>query len=241
MIKVIDGLQRAINRLQMDVVSDNFINWLVRANAGMFEKGNVWCFDHAIANLPSQSPIVEIGSFCGLSTNIISYYKLKYGVKNTLFCSDAWNFEGAENSQFLGGHPSLTHSDYKEYVKTSFMRNVEFFSSHDLPYPIELFSDDFFAEWVQESTLTDVFDRSVKLGGPISFAFIDGNHQYDFARRDFQNVDKYLDIGGFILFDDSADGTKWEVKQVVAEVLESGRYELVNKNPNYFFKKLKNV
>ncbi|WP_264320280.1 class I SAM-dependent methyltransferase [Zarconia navalis] len=185
--------------------------------------------------------MIEIGSFCGLSTNLISYFKLKKNVKNKLFCSDAWNFEGAEKKDFLGGHPYLKHSDYKEFVRESFIRNVKFFSGQDLPYAIELFSDDFFAEWIHGSQLTDIFGRSIQLGGSISFAFIDGNHQYDFVRRDFYNVDRLLEVGGFLLFDDSADGTQWEVKQVITEVLESERYELVKKNPNYFFKKLKHL
>ncbi|MBE9040024.1 class I SAM-dependent methyltransferase [Oscillatoriales cyanobacterium LEGE 11467] len=176
-----------------------------------------------------------------MSTNLISYFKLKKNVKNKLFCSDAWNFEGAEKKDFLGGHPYLKHSDYKEFVRESFIRNVKFFSGQDLPYAIELFSDDFFAEWIHGSQLTDIFGRSIQLGGSISFAFIDGNHQYDFVRRDFYNVDRLLEVGGFLLFDDSADGTQWEVKQVITEVLESERYELVKKNPNYFFKKLKHL
>ena len=241
MSKVIDGFKRAIDRLQTEVISDNFIKWLFRANSGMFEKGNLWCFDYAISHLPSSSPIVEIGPFCGLSTNLISYFKLKHGVENKLFCSDAWDFEGADKKEFLGEHPYLKHSDYKEFVKDSFVRNVKFFSARDLPYAIELLSDDFFAEWIYGSELTDLFGRSIRLGGSISFAFIDGNHNYDFVRRDFYNVDRLLEIGGFVLFDDSADGTQWEVKQIVADVIASERYELVKKNPNYFFKKLKHL
>ena len=99
--KAIDGMKRAIDRLQTEVVSDNFIKWLFRANPGMFEEGNLWCFDYAIANLPSDAPIVEVGPFCGLSTNLMTYFKLKHSAKNKLFCSDAWDFEGAGKKKFL--------------------------------------------------------------------------------------------------------------------------------------------
>ena len=57
------------------------------------------------------------------------------------------------------------------------------------------------------------------------------------ARRDFENCDKYLEPGGFLLFDDSGDGTTWEVCRVVQEVVRSGRYHLVRHKPNYFFQK----
>lgn len=43
--------------------------------------------------------------------------------------------------------------------------------------------------------------------------------------------------GGFILFDESATGSDWEVCRVVQEVAETGRYELVARNPNWFFRK----
>jgi hypothetical protein len=66
---------------KINYVSDWFINWLCYANAGLLNKGNIWCFDYAISHLQSEARIVEIGSFCGLSTNIITYLKLKPGGK----------------------------------------------------------------------------------------------------------------------------------------------------------------
>ena len=82
-----------------------------------------------------------------------------------------------------------------------------------------------------------MFGRETQLGGPIAFCFIDGNHSYEFARRDFENTDRHLQPGGFILFDDSGDGSDWGVCKVVAEVAATGRYELIATNPNYLFKK----
>ena len=43
--------------------------------------------------------------------------------------------------------------------------------------------------------------------------------------------------GGFILFDDSADGSEWEVCRVVREIKAAGRHEVVIQNPNYLFVK----
>lgn len=220
--------------------ADDFIKWLCFANAGMLNTGNIWCLDYAISHLPSQAPIVEIGSFCGLSTNLITYLKLKHGVGNKLICCDPWDFGASEKGETLAGHPYIQREDYKEFVKSSFIKNVSFFSQHDLPFAIEAESDDFFAQWLRQKNANDVFGQNIQLGGSISLAYIDGNHSYEFAKRDFENVDKFLEIGGYILFDDSADGSGWEVCQVVAEVSSTGRYQLIKKSPNYFFKKLKN-
>lgn len=215
----------------------SFMDWLTYANPGMLDRGNVYCFDYAIRNLPSTAPIIEIGSFCGLSTNMITYFKEKHRVKNALVTCDEWNFEGAENGGMLGDSRSISHSDYRIFVRDSYLRNVRMFSRYDLPFTIEVVSDVFFNAWALEEKRTDVFGREFQLGGPISFCYIDGNHSYAFAKRDFDNCDKFLENGGFVLFDDSGDGTGWDVCKVVKEVLETGRYELVSKSPNYFFRK----
>ena len=242
-MKIVNKFKSLISKARkkevINYISDEFIDWLCFANAGMLERGNVWCFDYALSNLPSLAPIVEIGSFCGLSTNAITYLKLKHGVKNKLICSDAWEFEGAEEGSTLGDHPYMQHQEYKEFVKSNFKNNTSFFSRHDLPFAIELKSNDFFQQWEQGKNVVDVFGRKIQLGEKISFAYIDGNHTYDSVLCDFQNVDKFLEIGGFILFDDSADSSGWEVCQVVAEISKLTRYKLIKKNPNYLFKKLK--
>lgn len=212
--------------------------WLCFANAGMLERGNLYCIDHAIRNLPSEAPVLEIGSFCGLSTNLISYYKEKHGVRNRLITCDKWEFEHSEPGRLLGGSKSITHDEYREFVKQTFIRNVQMFSRPAFPYTLEMLSEEFFALWRAGQKSEDVFGRTVELGGPISFAFIDGNHSYEFAKRDFENCDEFLESGGFILFDDSADGTEWEVCKVVKEIEKLDRYEVVVKNPNYLFRKM---
>ena len=214
-----------------------YMSWLKYANAGMLKRGNAYCFDHAVKHLPSSSPIVEIGSFCGLSTNMITHMKERHGAKNSLITCDRWLFEGSEQGGMLGGSCTVSHTDYREFVKESYIRNIKFFSRYDLPYTVELFSDEFFTAWTAGERMNDVLGREITLGGPISFCYIDGNHSYDFAKRDFENTDRHLEAGGFLLFDDSGDGSKWEVCRVVQEVISTGRYELIDKSPNYFFRK----
>jgi hypothetical protein len=218
-----------------------FISWLRFANAGMLDEGNIYCFEYAIERLPSESPLIEIGSFCGLSTNLMVFYLNKFARINTLITTDKWIFEGAENPQALLEGSNIYHELYKQFVKDTYIRNISFFSHDRLPYTIEQFSDEFFNMWKENKTVTDVLGRQIQLGGNISLAYIDGNHTYEYSKRDFENTDKFLEKGGFILFDDSADGSGWEVCKVVEEVKQTRRYELVLKNPNYLFRKIKDV
>lgn len=215
-----------------------FIDWLRFANAGMLDEGNLYCFQYAIQNLPSDNPIIEIGSFCGLSTNLITFYLRQFLKNNKVITCDKWIFEGGENQDALLEGSTFKHKEYREFVKDTFMRNISFFSKENLPYTIECFSDEFFLLWGNKEKSRDLFGREIQLGGNISFAYIDGNHTYEFAKRDFENTDKWLERGGFILFDDSGDLTGWEVKKVINEVKQSGKYEVIAANPNYLVRKI---
>ncbi len=216
-------------------VMDDYIAYLSFVNAGMLNKGNLLCFDYAIRNLPSNNPIIEIGSFCGLSTNLLAYFKQRHGATNPIFNCDRWEFEGAAGNV---GESSISHDQYRTFARDSYLRNVKMFSREELPHTVEKLSEDFFAAWAAESVTTDVFGRPAHLGGPISFCYIDGNHSYDCAKSDFQNTDRFLEPGGFILFDDSADGSQWEVCRVIEEVKQLKNYRMVTKNPNYLFQKM---
>ena len=195
--------------------SDEYITKLCYANTGFLNIGNIWCFDYVISHLPSENPMIEIGSFCGLSSNVITYFKHKYSQKNKLICVDPWDFSDGDNSALIGNHPYLTNGKYTEIIQSKFKENLMLFSSYNLPYPVRLKSEDFLQKWGEAIIIEDIFERKIQLGGQISFAYIDGNHDYEFVKNDFQQVDKYLEIGGFILFDDSAEDSAWGVNQLV--------------------------
>jgi len=218
-------------------ISDGFINWLIFANAGMLNRGNIYAMKYAVDNLPSTNPVLEIGSFCGLSTNLIGYLLQTSGKKNRIFSCDKWFFEGAEMSRNIG-ESEISFRQYREFVKANFIRNVEFFSPHNKPYTVEAFSDDFFKLWEKNETVSDVFGRNIQLGGKISFGYIDGNHNYNFVKRDFENLDRYLETGGYVLFDDSSDSDSFGLTRLMKEIKQKINYELVMKNPNYLFKKI---
>ena len=217
--------------------SKEFLSWIRMAVPGMLEPGNLSAMEYAVCNMPTGSPVVEIGSFCGLSSVIVSYLLEKHDKESVLFCCDKWEFEGQKLGMPLGDSKSVTHDDYQSYVKESYKRSMRTFASCRLPFAIECFSDEFFNLWGNNENVKDVFDRPIQLGGDIGFCFIDGNHTYEFARRDFENTDRSLLPGGFILFDDSADNSPWEVNRLTREIAKGSTYDLVMKNPNYLFRK----
>jgi hypothetical protein len=206
-------------------ISDEFTDLLCGINSGWLERGNLYCFDYAVRNLPSDSPLVEIGAFCGLSTNLITYHKELHSVRNKLINCDKWLWGSTER---IGGS-SFTYPEYLHFAKETYVRNVTMFSRFGLPYTVEQFSSDFFEKWRRGGEERDVFGRTIRLGGPISFCYVDGNHAYEYVRRDFEDADEFLERGGFILFDDSSDYTRWEVARVRDEVIAGGRYEVVAK------------
>jgi Methyltransferase domain len=209
-----------------------FMNWLTYVNAGWLDRGNVDAFDYALQHLPSDAPIIEIGAFCGLSANMLTELKRQHGIKNRLISCDFWGYSSA-----TPGPKPITDDDYRRFQKESYIRNVRTFSYDDLPFAVHATSDHFFEQWAARARVHEILGRDIQLGGRISFAYIDGDHEYEGVKRDFVNVDRWLDRGGCVLFDDSSDDSPWGANRVVKEVLAGGRYRLIARNPHYFFEK----
>lgn len=226
-----------LSEVRQDIQSDEYIRWICQIQGGWLNvgHGNIADFNYAITHMPDEGVVIEIGSFLGLSTNIIAYLAIKNNRVNPFFSCDPWSFEGTEEP--IGGYFDASHTDYREYAKKLFKMNVELFSGDRKPYAIESFSERFLELWDSGETVQDVFERTVNLGGAISFAYIDGAHTYEAAKTDFSGIDRHLLSGGFILFDDSGDDSPFECRKVISEVLANPSYELVSKSPNYFFRK----
>jgi hypothetical protein len=229
----------APNGTQIDI-TDDYVKWLCFANAGMLDRGNLYLIDYALSRLPGTAPLLEIGSFCGLSTNLLTHYKRKHGLRNPLFTCDKWEFEiGDADREYVAGS-NVSFAEYSSLVRSSFIRNAQTFSRDDLPFTIQGFSAEFFSMWREGKSVRDVFERPVKLGGPLSFCYVDGNHSYEGAKEDFENCDAFLQTGGFILFDDSTLKA-FGVHALMPEVLATGRYKLIARNPNHLFQKVKSA
>lgn len=219
------------------IAADEYVNWLCMAVGGWLSPGdgNLAAFDHAIRHMPAGGSVVEIGSFLGLSTNIIAYLLIKYAREHPLFTADPWMFEGTEHP--LSGYFDGSTAAYRHYAKEVFKMNTVLFSGTRMPFTIETTSNQFFERWNTGARAQDVFGRTAALGGGISFAYVDGAHTYEAARADFLSVDRHLLPGGFVLFDDTADHSPFESRRIIPEVERTRSYQLVFKTPHYFFRK----
>jgi Methyltransferase domain len=215
---------------------DLFLSWLRYINPGMLTGGNIDLLEYCIERLPSAAPLVEIGSFAGLSLNHIIRFLQHTKRSNPVFSVDHWWFEGARDGTLEG--TSISSDAYRKHVIDTFRSNICLFSGDHLPHHLELSSDVFFDAWDKKERRTDFFGHSITLGGPIAMAYIDGEHSYKQSMRDALNVDRYLEVGGFIIFDDSGDNTDWESNRTARELATLPRYEIIAKNPNYCVRKI---
>ncbi len=210
---------------------------------GMLNNGNISLLDYAITHLPKEGCVLEIGSYGGLSSNLIIYLLRKHNKSNPFFTCDAWIYEGfndhlkASADANIDGRTDVSRADYSLYMKNAFMNSVRFLHPQHLPFSFHMTSALFMDNWNGGENQTDIFERSVPLGGGISLAYIDGGHSYEVAWNDFLQVSSHLVVGGFILLDDSADGQNFGSAQMMAQIKKDGRFRVIAKNPNYLVQK----
>ncbi len=223
---------------------DMFINLLrsLVTGEGMLHVGNPYLIDYALKNMPNNGCVVEIGSYGGLSTSLILHLLKKNNRTEKLFNCDPWIYGGVKDtyteSCMIDGSDTITCSSFAEYMKNNFMRSMKFLNAENLPHSFHLTSDAFFEKYEQKIKIKDLFERDIQLGDPISFAYIDGDHSYEYAKRDFENVNKHLVKSGFVLFDDSIDGSHFGSALFMKEMKKNKNYKFVSKNPNYLFQKI---
>ena len=211
---------------------DEFVVYLQNLVGGFLAEGNLQAMERALNEMPSNGAVVEIGSFLGLSTNILTYALAQKEGARRLFSCDPWDYEG--------GLQSLTQTpEFNSWAKQTFATNTRLLSATRLPHTIESTSDAFFDAWQNGETREDVFGRQVQLGGDIAFAYIDGDHSEVATRRDFQNVHRHLMRGGWILFDDSSAYGYEGVQRVVSEVAAHSDYQIVGAFPNILARRVR--
>lgn len=226
----------AFDELHSDVLT--YINYSHCSPESRFPLEKQYLIKLALEKLPSNNPILEIGVFAGRSTNALIELKRSLNISNKVFTTDPWLVcEDIPISKNVSGR------QYQEHVKQQFLTNIQFWSGDSLPFSFDFTSDRFFQEWRENSDLCSLFNQRVKLGGPLSCVFLDGDHSDTQVRKDFLNIDAFLEKGGLLYFDDSdalhRNGSEPEnhVYVLVREILFDGRYEVVSRNPNYLLRK----
>jgi hypothetical protein len=240
-------LHKLLKRLKPNnKLSDPFIKRLrsLVIGEGMLKPGNIRSMDIAIQQMPENGSVIEIGSYGGLSANLLIHLMSKYARSNPFYTCDAWIYEGYTDhlkdvpETHIDGRPDVPRSAYATYMMQAFIQSTTLLSSHRLPYSFHMRSEDFFNAWNAGKTETDVFGRTRQLGGDIAFAYIDGGHSYAVARSDFNHVASHLLVGGFILLDDSADDDQFGSATMMSEIKKDNRFKVVAKNPNYLIQKI---
>tara|TARA_B100002019_G_scaffold217310_1_gene190005 strand:+ start:12891 stop:13658 length:768 start_codon:yes stop_codon:yes gene_type:complete len=221
----------------------SWINYSHSSPESKFPLEKQYAVDFAMRNLGSNSPILEIGACSGRSTSFLGCLIEKYNKKNILVVTDPWLNCPDET---LIGPRKKSPSSYRAYIKEQYMNNMKFWFEEALPITFQLDSDSFFDEWKEGLTKKDLFNNEYKMGGEICFCYLDGDHSYNQVKKDFQNIDRILEKGGYIFFDDSdrlhrdRGETVNGCYEVVKEVIKTKRYVVALRNPNYLLKKISN-
>lgn len=218
-------------------IEDNYFRFAEYVCAGgMLEKGNIYVWDYVIKKLKKNANILEIGSFAGLSTVIINYLNKKYEKDLNIYTVDYWKLDDDDKIFYDG---KKTFKQYNEFVKQTYINNLNFFHPDNLPFSVHDSSQSFFNNLQKQETIEDIFDKNFKYPKSFDFCFIDGDHSYSGVKTDFENVNKFTKKGAYILFDDSADGNGFDgINKFVNKLLKEKNYKLIMKNPNYLFQKI---
>jgi hypothetical protein len=243
---IVKKIKRVLSQSKVkEIPEDLFVQRLksLVIGEGMLHKGNIYLINFALKNMPDNGVVLEIGSYGGLSTNLILHLLKKNERIERLINCDPWIYEGyndKDGTEFntIDGRNDISRDDYSIYMKSNFIKSIKFLNKDNLPYSFQLTSDEFFNVYDKKLIAKDIFNQTIQLGTRISFAYIDGNHYYEYIKRDFENVDKYLINSGFILFDDSMDGSQFGSSLFMKEMKRNKNYQLIDKNPNYLFKKI---
>lgn len=212
------------------------ISW---ATGGMLTDGNVDAIYTAVSKTCDlNGAIVEIGAFCGLSSNLIAYVQRIVGSGQPFYSMDPWSYgDDKDPESTLSPYCQIPWPEYEKYIVQAYIERVRFFSRDNLPFGVRGYSGEVMEKWRRGETVEDVFGRSIDLGGDIAFAYIDGDHTYEGALSDFNDVNEFLLPGGVILFDDSAQGSGRGCERVAAEVANRPDFRLIGRNPNYLVEK----
>jgi len=133
-----------------------------------------------VQNLKENIKCLEIGSWAGCSAVTIAETIKKSAIGGMLYCIDVWRGTD-ENIKITKGKVSASA------IFNLFKHNVKYSGVENYIIPIQMTSDEF-----AEKEKDTQFD----------FIYIDGDHKYTQAKKDFINYFNILEIGGIMCGDD---------------------------------------
>jgi hypothetical protein len=167
---------------------------------GLMRRNEVFCLYNLAREANSLGVIVEIGSYQGLSTIALAKGSLK-GHSIPVYAVDPHDYADPE-----GGITFCSRDN------VAFLKNILFANVADIIRPINLKSWQVAIGWEQ----------------PIGLLWIDGNHEYEAVRKDFDVWEKFVVPGGHIAFHDSSDSGGGPYR-VVQEILTEAGFELIRR------------
>jgi len=170
------------------------------------------CFLYDSATkVPSGQVIVEVGSWKGLSTILLSLGS-KDGNLVQIYAIDPHhgaNQEFERQSDMFHTNPMILHPTLDE-----FMHNIRTHGHSDVITPIANFSE---------------YAATYLVRRPIGFIFIDAIHDYKNVTLDFSFWYPKVAIGGYMAFHDSANTSFKGSEQAVKEhLIDSGHFDDVS-------------
>jgi len=124
--------------------------------------------------------ILEIGIYRGQTISLFSLLSKKFNIDSLIYGISPFTPAGDSVSEYL------SNLDYYEDVKFNF-------SHFNLPLPI------FYKGLSTDHDIITKF-KDIKF----DLIYIDGNHDYEVVRSDFENFSKFIKINGLLVFDDAS-------------------------------------
>jgi hypothetical protein len=93
---MMNALRKLFGSRYKQLPQDDFIRRLSVSviGEGMLHPGNAYLMDWAIQRMPAGGCMLEIGTYGGLSTNLLCYLAKKHRQNHPFFTCDPWVYEG---------------------------------------------------------------------------------------------------------------------------------------------------
>lgn len=154
----------------------------------------------AVRRFGDSLKIVEVGSYCGRSTIVLTSVIKILCPRAKIFAIDPHDGRIGDADRAIQSLPPTLGRFKRNLAEAGAMEHVEILPVHSWE-----------TAWDQ----------------PIGMLFIDGLHDYDNVARDFRHFESWLSLDAYIAFHDYAPHYPG-VQTLVTEVLRSGGYQTVN-------------
>jgi SAM-dependent methyltransferase len=178
-----------------------------------------------ITRLLPAGDMLEVGCLYGRSAFALGHLAQRHEL-GSLICVDPWNSgeladQGAQASVLNAEH---VHIDFQGIFRiylsaVALLDNVGYIrrtSAAALPV---------YQEALRQGVLHSPELGSIPLAGHLSLLHIDGNHRYDFVRKDVETWSPYLAPGGWLLLDDYVWAFGDGPRRVGDELLATPQYD----------------